>query len=161
MNGKLYLETKRFLLIFAYLALLLSGFNMYKRMVLAEYHISYFHYGYGFLESWILAKAVLVGDFLRIGQRFRDRPLIVPTLYKALCLSIIVLGFTVLEHILFGFFHTRDLSKVLQEIVTKSRGEILAFTTIIFINLIPLCAIRETARTMGEGKLFELFFKRK
>jgi hypothetical protein len=41
MKGKPYRETKRLLIIFPYLALLLSGFNIYKRMILAEHHISY------------------------------------------------------------------------------------------------------------------------
>jgi hypothetical protein len=159
MSGKLYLETRRLIIIFGYLALLLTGFNLYKRMVLTEYHIGYFHFGYGFLEAWVLAKVILMGDLLHIGRRFRDKPLIVPTVCKAFCLSILVLALTVLEHVIVGLFHTRSLSQIVQEIVIKSRAEIFAYTTIIFINLIPLCGIRETARSLGEGKLFNLFFR--
>jgi len=34
------------------------------------------------LEALVLAKVILIGDVLRLGRRFEDKPLIVPTLYK-------------------------------------------------------------------------------
>jgi hypothetical protein len=75
-------ELKQLSLLFIYLSLLLGSFTVYRRLVLAEYHISYRHYGYALVEAIIIAKVILIGEFMKLWDRYQDRPLIVPTLYK-------------------------------------------------------------------------------
>jgi hypothetical protein len=158
---KLLEETKMMLLLFVYLALLLGTFLLYRRLLLDEYQIGYFHYGYNVVEALVLAKIIVLGRSLGVGERFTDRPLIVPTLYKTVCFSIFVLAFTILEHIIVGLWHGKNVPAVVAEIFGQGLWEILVRVLVLFVALVPLFAVWETGRLIGEGKLFELFFKRK
>jgi hypothetical protein len=153
-------ELKKTLGVSLYLALFLGAFTTYRRLLLAEYQISYFRYGYVLFEALVLAKVVVLGSVLRVGERFRHRPLIVPTLYKTLCFSILLLGFTVLEHLIAGWFHGKATSAILNEILDRSRWEILAQVLVKVLALLPLFAVWEISRVLGEVKLGELFFTR-
>jgi hypothetical protein len=154
-------ELKKTCLIFAYLTLFLGSFSIYRRMLLAEYRVSYFHYGYTILEALVLAKVIVFGSVLRIGERYRDRPLIVPTLYKTLCFAILLLAFSILEHLLTGWWHGKTAAATVQEVLEPGAWEILSQVQVKFLALLPLFAVWEVGRVLGDGKLFALFFTRR
>jgi hypothetical protein len=155
-------ETRRVLLLFVYLWLLLGTFTMYRRLVLAEYHIGYFRYGYSLIEALVLAKIVLIGRYLRLGEGFRQHPLIVPTLYKTLWFSTFVLVFCVLEHLILGWWHDEPALVTLRRLGTSHTGwEILAQVLVLFLALLPMFGVWETGRLLGEGTLYEWFFRRR
>jgi hypothetical protein len=155
---KISLEMKHFAITFLYLSLLIGAFNTYRWLLMAEYHVGYFIYGYSLIEALVLAKIIIVGESLGIGERFSDRPLIFPTLYKAILFALCVLAFGILEHLITGFLHGKELAGVFQEIIRR-RYEILARILIMFVAFIPFFAFREAMRALGEVKLFELFFR--
>jgi hypothetical protein len=157
-NRFLY-ETKNYIAIALYIAMVLYGLKIYKKMILVEYDISYYHLGYGLFESMILAKIILLGDFLRLGERFGGKPLIIKIVYKAFAMSILALFFSILEYTIEGFFHDPGVTGVIQGVMLKDGPEMLAHATIMFINFIPLFTIWEIGRTMGDNRLFELLFK--
>ena len=126
-----------------------------------EYHVGYFTYGYGLIEALVLAKVIVVGERLQLGERFADWPLIFPTLYKAILFGLFVLAFSILEHFITGFIDGQDLAGVFQEFVNRRRYEILARILVMFVTFIPFFAFGEAARALGEVKLFELFFRRR
>src|SRR5215813_13758523 len=59
---------------FAFLSGFLVAFAWYRRLLLAGYHIQYLDYWAPVIEAAILAKVIMIGDALRIGQRFQDNP---------------------------------------------------------------------------------------
>ena len=154
-------ELRRLSVLFVYLALLLAAFQNYRRLILAEYKITYAHYGYSLIEALILAKVIMLGDYLQIGRRFRHSPLIVTTLYKTVAFAILVVVFSIFEHLVIGFLHGEDLARILQAIASKGKDEILAQFVVMFAVFVPLFALWEIGETMGERRLFELFFKRR
>ena len=158
---KLLEEAKTMLIFFLYLFLFFSAFTIYGRLMLAEYGIAYMQYGYNFIEAMVLAKVILLGQFLRLGERFHDRPLIVPTLYKTLWFSGLIFAFSIVEHLISGWLHGKTSSLVLKEILDAGLPLILAHTLVKVLALIPLFAVIELGRVVGEGNLFELFFKGK
>jgi hypothetical protein len=158
MKTRLLEETKTMLFLFVYLSLLLGAFTTYRRLVLAEYGIGYFQYGYNLIEALVLAKVIVLGRLLRLGERFSNRPLIVPTLYKTLWFSGLVFGFSVLEHLVVGWLHGKATGVILNEILDEGVWEILARTLVKVLALFPLLAVWEIGRVLGEGRLFELFF---
>jgi hypothetical protein len=160
LKTEFYEETKKYILLTVYIAMVLAGLKIYKRMILTEYHISYFHWGYSFLESMVLAKIILLGDFLRLGERFSRRPLIIKIIYKAFAMSILALFMSILEYSIEGLWNNRDIVGIFQETIYKGNGEMLAHAAIMFVNFIPLFAIWEIGRTIGDNRLFELLFKR-
>jgi hypothetical protein len=89
LKQKLSREMREFVIIFLYLGLLMGAFNTYRWLLLAEYHVGYFVYGYSLVEALVLAKVIIIGESLGIGERFADRPLIVPTHYKTMLFAFV------------------------------------------------------------------------
>jgi hypothetical protein len=151
-------ELRRFLAIFAYLLLFFLLFRIYTRLVLSEYQINFVVYGLVFLKSLALAKVVLTGEALRFGERFRDRPLIFPTLYQAAVFCAFAFVFEVVEHLVLGLFHHEDVTRALADFFEKGWAHIVSRTLVVFVAFLPFFAFREMERAVGEGKLQELFF---
>src|SRR5262249_9630541 len=86
-------ELRQLVTIFVYLSVFFLGFKLYTRLILAEYRINYFENGLSLLNSLALAKVILTGEALRLGERYRDRPLILPTFYKTAVFSTSALTF--------------------------------------------------------------------
>lgn len=159
MNQRIVSETKKYLGVSVFLFLFFEGFATYRRLILAEYRIDYVEFGYSFVEALVLGKIVLVGDMLHLGERYRERPLIIPTIYKTLCFSVFVLIFAVLEHFVLGFIHGRNAHQILLELEGKGEADILARVLVMFIAFIPMFAIWELGAVTARGRLFELFFQ--
>jgi len=153
-------ELLRYWITFFYLAFFFGAFAWYRRFILAEFHISYFHYGAALVEALILAKVVLVGDALGLSRGHEDKPLIFPVLYKAVVFSLFVGLFAVLEHTIGAWFHGKGLAGGFHEIMSEGKDELLARCLLTFFAFIPFFAFRELGRVMGEGKLRALFFRR-
>lgn len=151
-------ELKEFVIIFLYLALVIGAFNIYRWLLMAEYHVGYFVYGYGLVEALILAKVILIGKSLGIGEGFSNKPLIFPTLYKTMLFALCVLVFSILEHLITGFLHRQNLAGIFQEVVS-SRYETIARILMMFVAFIPFFAFGEAMRVLGEVKIFDLFFR--
>ncbi len=145
---------------FLYLAFFFGAFTWYRRLILAEYRISYLHYSVAIFEALIMAKVILVGDALRLGRKFEDRPLILPALHKAVVFSLFVGLFAVLEHTIEGLLHGKGIAAGIHEILHEGKDELLARCLLTFFAFIPFFAFKEIGRVMGEGKLLQMFFRR-
>lgn len=144
---------------FVYLAVFFGVFTWYRRLILAQYGISYLHYGIAFIEALILAKVIIVGDALKLGRRFSNRPLIYSTLHKAVVFTIWVGFFNLIERTIGGLFEGKSLEHGLHEISAEGWDTLLARCLVTFVAFIPFFAFRELGRVLGEGKLIVLFFR--
>lgn len=157
---KFLVEMRKFALVASFLFLFFGAFATYRRLILSEYDIDYFRYGYALVEALVLGKVILLGDLFGLGDRFHGKPLIVPTLYRTFAFSVLVLVFAVLEHFARGFFHGENIAAIVGEIAAKPGADIAARVVVMFIAFVPMFAIWEIDNLLGEGKLFELFFER-
>ncbi|MGE5444937.1 MAG: hypothetical protein ACM3SR_10120 [Ignavibacteriales bacterium] len=146
---------------FIYLALFFGLFTWYRRLVLAEYHIAYLNYSFSVIEALVLAKIIMIGDVLKLGRGLQGRPLIFPTLYNTVVFSVWVWLFAVLEHMVDGLLRGKGLAGGFDEIMGRGKYELLARCMVVFFAFIPFFAFRELGRVLGEGKLRELFFRRR
>src|SRR5262249_4612833 len=140
---KIVSELIEYWILVVYLGVFFGAFNWYRRLVLAAYQITYLHYGMAVLEALVLAKVILIGPAVHLGQRLDDRPLIVPTLYKAVVFSLWVGVFTVLEHTVEGLFHEHGLAGGVEELMRTGKYEVLARCLVMFCAFIPLFAFKE------------------
>lgn len=161
LKKKLAQEMRLFLIYASYLIFFFCSMITYRRLLLGEYSISYFHYGYGVVQALILAKIILVGEALGLGEKFSKKPLIIPTFYKAIIFGFFVLIFNLFEHFLTGYLHGIAPGKVYQDLLAKGMDQILAEALVVFFAFIPFFAFVETGRVLGEGKLINLFISRK
>jgi hypothetical protein len=161
LRQKIAHEVRQLLVIFVYLAIFFLVFRLYTRLVLAEYGIGYFEYGLTLLKALALAKVILTAEALHFGERFRERPLIVPTVYNTVVFAAFALAFEILEHIILGKIHGKGVSDVIAEIVDKGWPHLAGMTLVVFVAFLPFFAFRETDRALGETKLRDMFIKRR
>jgi len=154
-------ETEEFLAISAFLAAFFIALTTYRTVLLAEYQVAYVRYGYAIVEALILGKVILIGEAIGIGRRFHDQPLMISTLWKTFTFGIFVALFAILEHLVESWIHGESLASAFPALAGKTGLDLLARVIVTLVAFIPLFAFRETGRVLGEGKLFELFFKRR
>ena len=160
LKGRAVAETRAFVFVVIYLTFLFGSFTVYRRLISSEFHVSYLHYGYPLLEALVLGKVLLVGRMFHLGERFRDRPRIIPVFWKTFCFSLLVMAFQILERIIEGWFRHKGLSTSFQELLAQGKAEILARVLMLYTALVPLFILVEISDVLGEGKLFALFFRR-
>ena len=95
---KIVHEVTEYWINFVYLAVFFGVMITYRRLILKEYEINYLNYGVAMIEAAILAKIIIIGDFMRLGRKYEDKPLIIPTIHKTIIFGILVIGFKIGEH---------------------------------------------------------------
>lgn len=151
-------ETKEYLMIAAFLAAFLVSLTTYRKLVLAEYHIGYFAYGWALGEALIIAKVILIGQALHLGERFRSGALIVSTLWQSFIFGGLSAAFVLVEHVVSALLHHRPVASEFQ--FSGGQGyEMLARIQLMFVVYVPFFAFQELSREFPEGELLRLFFK--
>ena len=158
---KIYREVVEYWINFIYMGVFFGMFTTYRRLILAEYQITYLHYGIGLIEAAVLAKVIMLGDIIRLGRGLEEKPLIFPTLYKSVVFSVWVAVFGVLEHMVEGLLGGKGLAGGFNELIATGRDELVARCLVTFLAFIPFFAFRELGRVLGEGKIREMFFRRR
>ena len=143
-----------------YMAVVFGVFFNYQRLILAHYQIRYTEYGISVIKALVLAKIVLVAETFRLGRRFEDRPLVVPTLYKTVLFTLCVALFGVAEGLFRGLIRGLSLAGTVDEIMLQFNYEWLSRALIVFFAFIPLFMVRELGRVLGKGTIGRLFFRR-
>jgi len=156
---KIISELIEYWIVVGYLICFFGVFTWYRRLILAEYQISYLHYGIILIEALVLAKVILVGEALRLGRRLEDKPLIVPTIYKSVIFSLFVGVFSVVEHTIEELIHGRGWAGGVEEILSKGKYELLARCLVTLVAFIPFFAFKELERVLGEGQITARFFR--
>jgi hypothetical protein len=153
-------EFVRYWIYVAYLATVFGVFAWYRRLILAAHEISYLKYGAAIIEALILAKVILIGDAIGLGRHLQERrPLIYPTLGKAVVFSLFVGLFSLLERTATGLIKGKGLLAGIAELRVEDEYELIARCMVVFVLFIPFFAFKELGNTLGEGKLGRLFFR--
>ncbi|MGC9197074.1 MAG: hypothetical protein ACP5IL_16745 [Syntrophobacteraceae bacterium] len=144
----------------AYLFVFFAVFTMYRRLVLAAYKISYFHYGYAFFKALVLAKVVMIGDSLGLANRFQQKPLIVTTLYKTIVFAVWVIFFSAIERVADALLDGKGFGGGFH-LIAAHLDELLAGVLVVFFAFIPFFAFKELGRVLSAGDIAWLFFKKR
>jgi hypothetical protein len=142
----------------AYLYITIGAVVLMKTSVLHEHGISFAPWGIAIVKAVVLAKFMLIGLAMKIGERYSTRPLIWPTLYKAFIFLVLLVVLTIIEEVVVGLFHHQSVAASLGELTGVKLGETLAGIVILFMVLIPYFAIRVLSEALGEGRLARMFF---
>jgi hypothetical protein len=154
-------ELIRYWLIVLYLAFFFGGFANYRRLILAQYDISYQDYGISVIEGLVLAKVIVVAEKLGLGRGFEGKRLIVPTLYKGFLFSVCAGLFNVIESMIRSFISGKGPAGAIDDFISQFNYELFAGGLVVFLAFIPFFAIRELNSVLGKGTLFKLFFQRR
>lgn len=160
LKQKIVHEMIEYWIIFGYLASFLVAFVWYRRLILAEHHIQYTEYWFPLIQAGVLAKVIMVGDFLGLGRRLKPKPLSLRALYQTLIFTVWVALFSLLEKTARGLFHGKDLTAGFEEMVSKGPHELVAWCIVAFVAFIPFFGFRELEQELGKEKLRALFWRR-
>jgi hypothetical protein len=129
-------------------------------LLLAHHGISYEDYGISVIRALVLAKVVLVAENLRLGRGYEEKPLVVPTLYKTFLFTVCVAVFDIVEDLIRGLIAGLGPMGAVDEVMSRFNYELLSRALVIFFAFIPLFAVRELRRVLGEG-VTDIFFRRR
>ena len=151
-------EFKEMAALTLYLYICLSAVILLKASILRDAGVSFDAWGIAAIKALVLAKFMLIGRAFNLGRRFRNRPLIWPTLYHALMFLILLVLLTTLEEIAVGAIHHRALSDSLAHVVGPTVFEGVSVCLVLFLILVPYSAFICLADTLGDREAFRLFF---
>lgn len=144
-----------------FLALFFCSLSLYQRLIMEQYSLPYFHYGYAIIQALVLSKIILVGEYFQLGETFKNRSLIIPVVYKTVLFSFLVAIFSTLEHLIETRIHGKTLLEFYDSFMAHGKDALLAKILVVFWFFILFFSFLEISSALGEGKLFHLFFKRK
>ncbi|MGZ6029979.1 MAG: hypothetical protein ACXWK5_11205, partial [Myxococcaceae bacterium] len=143
-------DFKKYLAVAIFLFFFFGSVTTYRRLILAEYQIGYFEYGWGLVKALVLAKVILIGEIFHLGKRFEGRRMIWVILGKTLVFGLFIVAFALCEHVVSALIHHRAMGDEFR--FTKAQGyELLARLQLELVGLLPLFAFKEFDRVLGEG----------
>jgi hypothetical protein len=151
-------EFKEMIALAVYLYICLGAVLLLKSAILQDVGVDFTIWGIAAVKALVLAKFMIIGSAFNLGRRFRDRPLIWPTLYHALMFLILLLFLTTLEEVGVGAIHHRALSDSLTHVVGSSVLEGVSLCLVLFLILVPYSAFGCLAEVLGERETVRLFF---
>ena len=152
-------DTKRFFIMFVYLAVLFGMINLHEAIVLAQHNVPFTHLGAGLLNAFIFAKVMLVAEDFHLAGGLKDHPLVYPVVFKSILFAVIFMCFHVVERVLIGLWHGQG---IVESVPGFGAGGLIGMASvggIMSVSLIPFFAFREIRRVIGAGQLQSLIFR--
>jgi hypothetical protein len=151
-------ELKEFLVIAAYLYICFSALAYLKFAILQAHDIAFAPFGFAAVKALICAKFMSVGHALHLGERYKSRALIWPTLYRSLAFLVLLFVLSVLEEVAVGLLHHRALAESIGAVGGGTLQQLIATSIVILLVLMPFFAFRTLGETVGEQNLVRVFF---
>jgi hypothetical protein len=151
-------ELKELAIISLYLYITLGTVILLKTAVLHTHGIEFAPWGVAAVKAVVLAKFMLLGQAIKLGERNSTKPLVWPTLRNAITFLVLLIILTIVEEAVVGLFHHRTIAASLGDLFGAKLDETLAGYVIMLLILIPYCAFRVLSEELGEGRLERMFF---
>lgn len=144
-------EFVNYLSVSAYLFVWFSALLFYKSTILGSVGIAFAPFGFAAVKALILGKFMLVLEAVRIGdQRGGNRPMIAGIVWKALIFTVLLFLLSVIEELVMGYVHGREMKEALHEIGGGTLPQAGATAILLFLVLVPYLAFQRLARTYGD-----------
>jgi hypothetical protein len=151
-------EFKELAILTVYLYITLGAVILMKTAVLHTHGIDSVPWGLAIVKALLLAKFILVGQAMKIGERHATGPLIWPTLHMVFAFLVLLVVLTTIEEVLVGLLHGQSIAASLSDLFGSRLAETGAGILIVLLVLIPYFAWRVLSEALGEGRLARMFF---
>jgi len=158
MGWKVGGELKQFLLVALYMYVCFIALLLYAASV-AGAHVGITHVGTALVKSLLLAKFVLLGHWLHLGDRSRRWRGIYSVLYQSLAMWLFMLLLTVIERVIETLVHGETIVSALAAFHGQTLVAALAHGMVLFLVLLPYIAFRQVGAVLGPGELNRIFFR--
>jgi hypothetical protein len=154
-------EASSFAIIALYLFVCLGVIAYLKFSILETQGISFRPWAFAAIKALIIAKFMLVARAFERHRGLDTRPLIFPTVTKAVAVFLFVLALLVIEELVVGYFHGRSFSQSFAEMGGNTMHEKYASALIVLLVMLPLYAFRALGEVVGFNTLGRLYFERR
>jgi hypothetical protein len=158
LKSRLAKELRELLTIFAYLWFVFLIFFVHEWIVLAGHNIGFRFYGLAAINALVLGKIMLLAENMRFAERFQNRPLIVPVLYKSVAFALLLMAAYIVEEIGLVLFHGKTAAESLPQVGNGGVVAMACVAALMAVALVPFFAFREIARVVGEAEFRTLLF---
>lgn len=155
-------EARRFAEIVMYLWVVLSLFDIHKLVVLRTHHVKSLlsvTLGLDLLNAFVLGKMVLIGDNLHVAERFKDKALIYPVLFRSATFAVLLVCFDIVEEVVIGMLRGKTLAQSVPPLGGGGLEGTALVGVMVFVALIPLFAFTEVRRVLGDAEFHSLLFE--
>jgi hypothetical protein len=152
-------ELKEFLIIAAYLYVCFSALAYLKAAILESQGVVFAPFGFAAVKALICAKFLSIGYVFHLGERYKKKALIWPTLHRSFVFLALLVVLTMLEELTVGYLRHRALADSIAEIGGGTLHQAIATSVIMLLILIPFFAFRSLAEVIGGRVLFRLYFE--
>jgi hypothetical protein len=156
MKQKVIHEGYEMLLLVGYLGFFFCALVTYKTLLLKGYASVSLDYGFALFNALVIAKVILIGDFVKAVHKYEERALVWSVFYKAFLYGMLVFAFHIVEEIIKQLIHHGDIGRALREVKLDDLG---ARCLIIFCTFISLFGYRELRRVIGEEEFHHMVFR--
>ena len=143
---------------FLYLFLLFGMLRLYGNILLAKNGDMEIRFGLAALNALIFAKVILIGNWMHLGQKSDNRPLLVSVIAKSVAFSGFFIAFHFFEEAVVGLFHHKPLAEIIRVDIAHLQAAMVA-SVIFGVAMIPYFAMREVTRSIGWERLKVLLFE--
>jgi hypothetical protein len=145
-------ETKKLFGVFVYLWVLFTLFSIHKAFIFNEDILTY-QQGFALINALALAKIVVAGQALHVGDRSKDNPLVYSILSKSAIFALILFLFHAIEETVIGVWRGKAVAEAVPTIGDGTLQAIIMTAIIVFASLIPFFAFIELERVIGPEEL--------
>ena len=154
-------ELFEYSMISTYLFVCFGALLFYKAAILRSDGIEFAPFGIAAIKALVLGKFVLILHALKVGERKGGPAVLLLDIFKKSVVFLVFLSFlAVLEDIIAGFFHGREIRDVISEIGGGTLQQVLATGVLLLLILIPYFTFRIVSVRLGDGVLWKLLTER-
>ena len=153
------IEAKELFFLTLYLFIVFSALLFLKSAILEAQGVHWGYWGFAAIKALLVAKFILIGRALHIGEGLRTRPLIWQTLHEAIAFTIFVAILTVIEDAAIGMaIHGKTFAQSTADLGGGTLRQMIATEFIVFLVFIPLFAFGALSEVMEDKALVRTFF---
>jgi hypothetical protein len=153
-------ELREFLLLATYLYVCFGALLFYKMAILQAEGVSFSPFGLAIVKALILAKFIMLGHAVRLGDRHGSRRIIYIIVHKALLYLALLIFLSLIEEAVVALIHGKTILAAFTELWSGKLWQILANNFIMLLILVPYLASRELNEAV-EGKLWVILLERR
>jgi hypothetical protein len=147
--AKLKTDVRQFLILAAYLYFCLSAIILYKMTIVGG--SGFWPFGLPALKALLLAKFMMLGHAIKLGDRYGERRLIAVITIKVILYFTLLILLSAMEEIVMAGIHGEPILSGLPGFSNGRLPQLLATSFILILVLIPYLASREIDAAMDGG----------
>lgn len=143
-------ELRRYLLLSGYLFICFVSILGYRAAVLAEHGVAFAPLGIAAVKALVLAKFILIGQMLRLGEKRQEWPLLGLVLYRSVLFLLLLVALSIVEEVIRGAFHGDDPLTALRTFSAHRGWELGASVILLWLILLPYFGLSHIRERLGE-----------